>query len=153
MAEVSLLALDLGSVTGVAEWPSGRLQTWKLQGKTRVQKFAHFTKLLEMQLSAGGYDAVVFERPIARGRAATRMGWGLAGIVEATAELEGYPSLDAEISTVKKAVTGRGDADKDMVILSMSLRGWTPANEHEADAAAVAHYAAENLMKQKESKT
>lgn len=49
---------------------------------------------------------------------------------------EGIP-----VGTIKKHATGKGNASKDEMIEAMKARGHSPADDNEADALALLHYA------------
>lgn len=128
-----IIAFDLGSTWAAAYHMvdgSTRVEHGVLKG-TRVEKLAHF-------LDDIGYfdefDVAIYERPFARGQAATRMLWGMAGIIEARAG-KCCAVLDATPAEIKKWATGQGNATKDMMGIAAALTlGYTGDNEHEADA-------------------
>jgi Holliday junction resolvasome RuvABC endonuclease subunit len=91
-------------------------------------------------------DAVVYERPFARGRDATRSLWGLAGIIEAAATRAGMAVLDVENQTLKKFATGNRKASKEQMIEAAQLMGYTGNNEHEADAWCLLQYATDRVQ-------
>jgi hypothetical protein len=41
------------------------------------------------------------------------------------------------VGTIKRSITGRGNADKDSVIAAVRTRGYNPADDNEADAIAI----------------
>ena len=94
-----------------------------------------------------GLDLVVYETPFARGRDATRCGWGSAGVIEAAASLAGLPVLDVAVATIKKFATGSGNAPKEAMIYAATMLGYEGANEHEADAWCLLKYAEQNAEK------
>lgn len=83
---------------------------------------------------ACGLDAVVYERPFARGRDATRCLWGIAGIIEAEATNAGLPVVDAENKSIKKFATETGAATKENLLEAARRLGYLGNVEHEADA-------------------
>jgi Holliday junction resolvasome RuvABC endonuclease subunit len=93
---------------------------------------------------SGGLDLVVYETPFARGRDATRCGWGSAGVIEAAASLAGLPVLDISVATIKKFATGSGNAPKSEMIAAAQRLGYDGANEHIADAWCLLKYAEQN---------
>lgn len=78
-------------------------------------------------------DVVVYERPFARGEAATRMLWGIAGLIEAVFG-DVAAVVDYTPAEIKKFSTGSGKADKDKMTFAAQLLGYEGDNEHEADA-------------------
>ncbi len=45
------------------------------------------------------------------------------------------------VGTIKKHATGKGNAGKDLVIAAMTALGHVPADDNEADALALLHWA------------
>lgn len=93
----------------------------------------------------GKPDAVVYEQPFARGEAATRSLWGIAGLIEATATNAGFGVVSVTPTEIKKFACGKGKAEKDEMISAAHMLGYEGANEHEADAWCLLHYAEVNL--------
>lgn len=94
-------------------------------------------------------DVVVYERPFARGQAATRLLWGMAGVLEAKATEAGVPILDITPAEIKKWATGSGKADKTAMLDAANLLGYTGSNEHEADAWCLLKFAEATLILEK----
>jgi hypothetical protein len=55
----------------------------------------------------------------------------------AWAELRGVPDEGVPIGTIKRHATGKGNADKDAMIAAARARGFSPADDNEADAIAL----------------
>tara|TARA_R110000868_G_scaffold24342_4_gene96294 strand:- start:3168 stop:3626 length:459 start_codon:yes stop_codon:yes gene_type:complete len=148
---MKVIALDLGSSMAMAHNVLGeaRVQSKTFKG-LREQRAADTRDWLDYWLEAidllGGADAVVYERPFARGRDATRCLWGLAGIVEAAATRAGLPVLDVDVSTLKKFATGKSGASKEQMIEAAQLMGYTGDNEHEADAWCLLQYSMDRIQ-------
>jgi len=160
-ATVKILALDCATSTG---WAIGDhatstkttllvefgTQTFDLRrGESPGMRFLRFNKWLdELWQQAGPFELLRYERAHHRGGAATELCVGfVTRAIEAAAkhgaEYEGVPT-----TTLKKAVTGRGNADKEEVRSAM-LVYWsaeltrlrrTIANYDEADALALLAY-------------
>jgi Holliday junction resolvasome RuvABC endonuclease subunit len=148
-----VLALDLSSSIGWATNINAihggtrdvvAFGTFVVDG-TRPEKLAAFEIWLEEMVDNLRPDLVVYERPFARGQAATRMGWGFAGICEAVAVNSRANVQDAEVNSVKRFWTGNGNATKDDMITAAWALGVDPRNDHEADAIAILHYTVANL--------
>lgn len=136
-----ILAFDLGTNIGLAHnaLPAGAVAaSIVLTGDrcNRATEFMGYTQNLLKQFEEAKkpIDAVVYERPFARGFHATRSLWGLAGILEAVAHDAGAAVLDITPSEIKKFATGSGRASKEDMILFASTTGYAGDNEHEADA-------------------
>jgi hypothetical protein len=93
-------------------------------------------------------DIVVHSRPFVRGEAATRLLWGMAGILEATAHRAGCAVLDFSDTEIKKWATGSGKASKEEMICAAREMGYTGDNEHEADAWCLLRFAEATLIKE-----
>lgn len=90
-------------------------------------------------------DAIVYERPFARGQHATRSLWGIAGILEAVATDMGWAVLDITPGEIKKFAAGSGKAEKPAMIAAAKKFGYKGANEHEADAVCLLRYAEKHV--------
>ena len=90
------------------------------------------------------WDMVIYERPFARGQAATRMLWGMAGVLEAVATHHGLPTLDIPPATIKLWAAGKGNATKEDMIAAAFILGYGGENEHEADAFCLLKFAEAN---------
>lgn len=112
----------------------------------RPEKLAHFTLALQAIL-VRDHDVLVYERPFARGQAATRLLWGMAGILEAAAHTYETAVLDITPSEIKKWSTGSGKADKDAMIVAAKRLGYDGDNEHEADAYCLLKFSEATLTK------
>lgn len=95
-----------------------------------------------------GFDVVVYERPFARGQGATRLLWGMAGILEAAAHNAGVAVLDMTPGEIKLWATGKGNAGKPEMIAAAQRLGYTGDNEHEADAYCLLKFAEATLSKE-----
>ena len=152
---LSILALDLGGVSAFALNVPG----WKATGHwdvgrggkaKRPEALANFQAELELQvMMMGNLDVLIFERPFARGAAATRALWGYAGIAEATGHRYGAAVLDLTPGQIKKWATGNARASKDDMLAAAKKMGYGGENEHEADAYCLMKYADAAATKRK----
>lgn len=122
----------------------------------RIQRAAQtlgwLNTLFAQAAEKGPLDLVVYERPFARGQAATRALWGLAGLLEGCAGAWELPCIDYTPSEIKKHAMGTGKAEKDDMILAASLTGYMGENEHEADAWCLLRLAEDNIKPAKPQK-
>ncbi|MFP5382262.1 MAG: hypothetical protein ACLGG4_08355, partial [Gammaproteobacteria bacterium] len=56
-------------------------------------------------------------------------------------EHHGVPYQGVPVGTIKKHVTGKGNASKDEMMAAMRARGYLPTDDNEADALALLHWA------------
>ena len=140
-----ILALDLGTTTGFAiagadgDITSGtaefRLDRWQ-SGGMRFLRFKRW--LTEIKHQAGGFDLVVYEqvRQHAGVDAAHAFGGWLA-ILTAWCDHHDIAYQGVPVGTIKRFITGKGNADKAAVIEAVRARGFHPADDNEADAIAI----------------
>jgi Holliday junction resolvasome RuvABC endonuclease subunit len=140
-----ILALDLGTITGYAiagadgGITSGtaefRLDRWQ-SGGMRFLRFKRW--LTEIKNQAGGLDLVVYEqvRKHAGVDAAHSFGGWLA-ILTAWCDHHDIAYQGVPVGTIKRFITGKGNADKTAVIEAVRARGFKPADDNEADAIAI----------------
>ena len=148
----SILALDLGTQTGWAllgrdgAITSGS-EIFKPQrfegGGMRYLRFKRW--ITEVKQSADGLNAVFFEevRRHAGVDAAHTYG-GFMAHLTAWCEHHQIPYQGVPVGTIKKHATGKGNASKDEMTAAARLRGHVPADDNEADALALLHWAVEH---------
>lgn len=61
----------------------------------------------------------------------------------AWAELRGIPYQGVPVGTIKRHATGKGNADKVAMVAAARARGFSPADDNEADAIAILNWAIE----------
>jgi len=149
-----VLALDLGQkagwalrgadgqiTSGVMEFRPGRFEG---AGMT----FLRFKRwLAEMKSAAGGIDAVFFEE--VRAHAATlaaQVHGGFLAHLSAWCEHHEIPYSGVPVGTIKRHVTGKGNASKQAVIEAVRTLGHDPVDDNEADALALLHWALANRI-------
>jgi hypothetical protein len=140
-----ILALDLGQkagwaarnadgaiVSGTVEFRPGRFE-----GGGMV--FLRFRAWLqEVDETAGGVGTVYFEEVRShRGVAAAHAYGGFLAHLTAWAEANKIPYRGVPVATIKRHVTGKGNADKEAVIAAVQALGFDPADDNEADALAL----------------
>jgi hypothetical protein len=145
----AILALDLGQKTGWAvrnadgAIASGTVEfkPGRFEGGGMV--FLRFRAWLqEVDEAAGGTRAVYFEEVRShRGVAAAHAYGGFLAHLTAWAEANRIPYRGIPVATIKRHVTGRGNADKDAVIAAVRALGFDPADDNEADALALLDWA------------
>ena len=150
----ALLALDLGTRTGWALLdPRGHIcsgsQPFTPQrfegGGMRFLRFHRWlTELSQSGGASGGlaFEQVVFEevRRHAGVDAAHAYG-GFLGQLGSFCEHHRIPYQGVPVGTIKRHVTGRGNASKEAVIAAICELGYSPVDDNEADALALLHWA------------
>lgn len=136
-----VLALDLGTTTGWAACIDGRVQsgTWMFRpsryegGGMRYVRFRH--QVAEANTLLGPFDAVYFEEVRRHaGTDAAHVYGGLLATLTAWCEEFHIPYQGVPVATIKRHATNKGNADKTAMIAAAVNRGWTPADDNEADA-------------------
>ena len=151
LSERVMLALDLGTMTGWALRSTDGLITSGTAlfrpgrfdgGGMRYLRFTNW--LAEIERLAGPVAAIWFEE--VRRHAATdaaHVYGGLMATLTAWAELRGIPYEGVPVGTIKRHATGKGNADKAAMIAAARARGFSPADDNEADAIAILFWALE----------
>jgi len=147
----SVLALDLGTTTGwalrgydglitsgTASFRPGRFDG----GGMRYLRFTNW--LTEIDRLSGPVETIWFEEVRRHtGTDAAHVYGGLMATLTSWAELRGVPYQGVPVGTIKKHATGRGNADKLAMIAAARARGFSPADDNEADAIAILLWAME----------
>lgn len=141
---MAILALDLGTTTGWAlgggQFVNSGSQPFKPQrfegGGMRYLRFRKW--LTEMRQFDDGIDQVAFEevRRHAGVDAAHAYG-GFMATLTAWCEHHQIPYQGIPVGTIKRHATGKGNASKTEMTSAMMKRGFSPADDNEADALAL----------------
>jgi hypothetical protein len=145
----AILALDLGTATGYALRGRDGLivsgtATFRPNrfegGGMRYLRFADW--LVELAMRSHGLGSLLFEevRRHAGTDAAHVYGGFLATLTRWCEEHE-VPYQGVPVGTIKRHIAGRGNASKDEVIAAVRALGFSPADDNEADALAILHWA------------
>lgn len=140
----ALLALDLGTTTGycvgaragalasgVANFKPGRYDGGGM-------RFVRFRRWLDELQETYPIDRIAFEE--VRRHAATdaaHVYGGLMATLTAWAEDRKIPYEGVPVGTIKRAFTGKGNANKDAMVAEAVRRGFAPLTDDEADAIAI----------------
>jgi crossover junction endodeoxyribonuclease RuvC len=143
-----ILALDLGTNTGFALY-SRRVKSWVKNFKaTRFQsadrRFVNFRKELEATQKSQmlGIGIIYFEEVRKHiGVDAAHCYGGFKAILTTFCEDNNIPYQGVPVGTIKKHITGKGNADKAAVIKAVQDLGFNPKDDNEADALALLDYA------------
>jgi hypothetical protein len=146
-----MLALDLGTntgwamrghdgliTTGTASFKPGRYDG----GGMRYLRFTNW--LTELDRLSGPISAIWFEEVRRHaGTDAAHVYGGLLATLTAWCEERGLAYQGVPVGTIKRHVTGKGNADKAAMIAAVRDRGFMPADDNEADAIAILLWAIE----------
>jgi hypothetical protein len=146
-----ILALDLGTTTGWAiRGHDGLITSGTVSfrpgrfdgGGMRYLRFTNW--LTEIDRLSGPIAAIWFEevrRHVATD--AAHVYGGLMATLTAWAELRAVPYSGTPVGTIKRHATGHGSASKQAMIAAVRARGYSPADDNEADAIALLLWAIE----------
>ena len=147
----TILALDLGTQTG---WALNQLDGTITSG-TEIfiphrfegggMRFLRFKRWLGEVLAASVHINAVYFEEVRRhaGVDAAHAYGGFMGHLTAWCEHHNIPYQGVPVGTIKKHATGKGNASKGEMIVAARARGHSPADDNEADALALLHWAIE----------
>jgi len=147
----TVLALDLGTVTGFAlraadsNIISGTVSFRPSRYDGGGMRYLRFRAWLDsIAEDAGGIAAVYYEE-VRRHMStdAAHVHGGLLATLTAWCEQRSIAYQGVPVGTIKRHVTGKGNANKDAVIAAVRARGYSPADDNEADAIAILLWALE----------
>jgi Holliday junction resolvasome RuvABC endonuclease subunit len=145
----AVLALDLGQKTGwAARNTDGAIASGMVEFKPSRWEgggmiYLRFRAWLqEVDETAGAICAVYFEEVRShRGTAAAHAYGGFLAHLTAWAEANKIPYRGIPVATIKRHVTGKGNADKAAVMAAVRALGFEPTDDNEADALALLDWA------------
>lgn len=142
---IAILALDLGTTTG---WAVQNTDGVIVSGTVSFRpsrydgggiRYLRFRAWLDsLTGNTGGLGAVHFEEVRRHiGTDAAHIYGGFLATLTAWCEQRNIAYQGVPVGTIKRHVTGKGNADKAAVIAAIQARGYHPADDNEADAIAI----------------
>lgn len=146
----TILALDLGTKTGWSLYHDGHifsgmkdLSTKRIEGGG--MRYLNFRKWLSSINGSRSIQEVYFEE-------VNHCGWknsssvygGFMAILTSWCEEHNIPYEGVPVTTIKKFITGKGNAKKEAVIKAIQAKGYDVEDDNEADAMALMLYIKEN---------
>ena len=146
-----ILALDLGTTTGWAirngggHIASGTASFRPSRYEGGGMRYVRFRSWLDqLTIDSDSLAAIYFEEVRRHaGTDAAHIYGGFLATLTAWCEQRDVAYQGVPVGTIKRHVTGKGNADKAAVIASICARGFTPADDNEADAIAILLWAIE----------
>ena len=146
-----LLALDLGTTTGWAirnadgHIASGTVSFRPSRYDGGGMRYVRFRAWLDsLADDVGRLGAVHFEEVRRHaGTDAAHIYGGFLATLTAWCEQRLIPYQGVPVGTIKRHITGKGNADKAAVITAIRARGYSPIDDNEADAIAILLWAIE----------
>jgi Holliday junction resolvasome RuvABC endonuclease subunit len=144
------LCLDLGTTTGwaLARWTeshkedivSGTMPFKPQRFEGGGMRYLRFRRWLD-EIKLSTFDAVFFEE-VRRHSAvdAAHVYGGLMATLTSWCEAHGIPYQGVPVGTIKKHFTGKGNANKAVMLATARARGYAPEDDNEADAIALGSY-------------
>ena len=138
-----ILALDLGTQMGWALWQVAGIASGSVSFAVNKRagfgvRFLNFQRWLLRMLSQHHVDMVVFEAVYNHaGTYAAHVYGGFAAQLAAVCEERQIPYRGFGVKTIKKFITGNGNANKQDVINAVQTRSYRPIDDNEADAIAL----------------
>lgn len=143
----TILSLDLGTTTGWAVFAGGSITSGtehfhndRYSGGG--MRFLRFKKWLdEIKALNNGLDEVYFEEVRRhRGTDASHVYGGFIAHLTAWCEQYEIPYRGIPVETIKKFLTGKGNAGKEEMIQGVQALGHRPKDDNEADALALLYW-------------
>ncbi len=140
---MTALSLDLGTTTGWAVRRDGRVQSGTVTFRPgRYEgggmRYLKFSRWLESMLHLSGVQVVYFEEVRGhKGVDAAHVYGGLMATLTAFCEGREIPYQGIPVGSIKRYACGRGNANKLDMMNAIKERGFTPADDNEADAIAM----------------
>lgn len=146
--KATILALDLGTTTGWAVRSNGVVSSGTASFKPgRYEgggmRFLRFSRWLDELGGVPGRISAIWFEEVRRhnGTDAAHIYGGLMAHLTAWAEARDIPYEGVPVGTIKMHATGKGNANKEAMIAAAKARGFSPADDNEADALAILHWA------------
>lgn len=137
---MSILALDLGTKTGWAHTTTyGDIVFGTMDFSTKRHhgsgmRFLRFKRWLT-EIKQSGVTEVYFEEVRNhKGINAAHVYGGFMATLTAWCEHHGIPYSSVPVGTIKRNATGKGNASKEMMIVSAKEKGYDVTDDNEADA-------------------
>lgn len=143
----NILALDLGTTMGWALRNAGVIQHGFISFKGHRyegggMRYLRFGRWLSEVAASAQVSAVYFEEVRRHaGVDAAHVYGGLLATLTAWCESRDIPYQGVPVGTIKRHATGKGNASKEQVIAAMRVLGHPVADDNEADALALLHWA------------
>ena len=148
---MNILALDLGLACGFAIFKGGKfLSGMKKLGSYKEKfgaRFHEFRKWLLNIIEKHNVEVVYFERVYGhKGVEAGHCYGGFMYMLASVCFQQNIPCVGLKVQTIKKFMTGKGNATKDEMIAAAQQKGFNPKTDDEADAIAIMLLALKELI-------
>lgn len=148
-----ILAVDLGTTTGIAIYAKNKIRSYSKSFKpSRFEssdiRFVNFNKHLHEIQELDKIEKVYYEEVRKHiGVDAAHCYGGFKSVLTAFCITNNIPYEGVSVGTIKKFITGKGNASKKLVIKAVREMGHDPSDDNEADALAIAYYAKDQAIR------
>ena len=147
----AVLALDLGTATGWAtRLAGGGIESGTVSFRPSRydgggMRYLRFRAWLDgIAEDVGGVSAIYFEEVRRHiGTDAAHLYGGFLATLTTWCEQHNVPYEGVPVGTIKRFISGKGNADKQAVLEAVRMRGFRPNDDNEADAIAILLWAVE----------
>jgi len=141
---MNFLALDLGTTTGYCALINGVKTHDTVSFKPSRfsgggERFLRFARWLDANIPRSPCEVSFEEVRRHRGTDAAHVYGGLLAVLTAHCEEHKIPYTGYPVGEIKKFWTGKGNADKSMMMTEAAKRGFQVKDDNEADAIAILH--------------
>lgn len=146
---MNVLAVDPATRTGFAYLTGQSVEVGVLdlrlpKRSSHGEAFRFFSRWLHELIDKNSIDVLIFERAYGFRRGSEFLG-GLAAICHC--QDDRVAVMEANVSSLKKFATGKGNADKSMMIEAAKNYGYSTSDDNEADAFLLLEYFRRNGKK------
>jgi crossover junction endodeoxyribonuclease RuvC len=142
---MNILAIDIGTTTGWARCSrdgsiaSGSEKFAPRRLEAAGQRWLKFRAFLGEQRAAAGEIHAIYYEDVKQhaGTLAAHVYGGFLAMLEAWCAVNNVPLKPVGVGTVKKHWTGKGNADKNAMIVAAVAKGFHPVDDNHADALAI----------------
>ena len=145
---MKILAIDPATEFGYCYDPEeGKSGSVKMGGskKTKAEKLSEFYGVIGGLIILSKPDAIIYERPAGGHFTGVQFHCNLEGILIILADQVGIPAVPVSAKTIKKFITGNGNAKKEEMVAKIKETYPHVTNHNEADAIGIYLYAKENI--------
>lgn len=156
MIDTRILALDLGTKTGWACGNSYNFKSGVVDFSTKRfegggMRYLRFREWLDNTFrDFENIDEVYFEEVRRHiGTDASHVYGGFLATLTSWCEKRGIPYQGVPVKTIKKYITGNGNANKEMMMNAVKVEGYDIEDDNEADAIAMLLYVRKRMKDEK----
>lgn len=132
---MNILALDIATKTG---WKTATASgVWNLKpnrGESEGMRVVRFKSKVREIITLEGITLVSYERPAGMHKASIMVASEMVGVLKDLCIEMGVELACYSASEIKKFATGKGNANKELMVKAAQSLGFNPQDDNEADA-------------------